>query len=827
MRLHQQRQILDLLHTLAEAQTAELYADCQDCALQIGGFIESIVGEGTITVALLEEYCELLYKVSKGEQRAKTLKTQLYKVENSVKSELKPDKFEVAFLSYKASMSDSIESIYLAAKSDPDCDAYWIPVPYYERNPDGSFGTLRYEGADCYDSAIDCTDWQAYDIEARHPEVIFTFAPYDAGNYVTSVHPDYYCERLRALTDLLVYVPYFVNIGEVQEHFITVAGCIFAHRVILQSGEVRDSYVKIFKAQYGSQFGKPEDKFVALGSPKFDAVLSTKREIISDKKIVLYNTTVGAILQDSAQYLKKLRSVLDVFRNRNDVLLWWRPHPLSESTFESMRPDLAAEYRTIVAEYKASGYGILDEAPEGLHRAIAASDAYYGDWSSLVALYSVTGKPIMIQNPELLHRGAAHDAFLFETSYDDGDNIWFSAYWFNGLFKCDKTTLKAEYLGSFPGESHYTTRLFGSVSECGGKLCFAPYNASAIAVYDIAGGTFSRLELKKPAYSVPDTAPGFYGSIALNNKIWLIPAYYPALVVYDTHSGELTYIDSWVPEADKLRVSSGWWLGERGAELGGFLYFPLTHADYLLIVNTETHDYTLEYLNTGNTGHVSICLDDTKNLWLAPNCKNGTAPHLVRRSRGFTEKIPLPGNAAIAEEYSNAPNVHFFLQLFHHGGKIYAPPHHLTRGFVIDAATGEAEYLDAFNSETSLETKSRSIYPLLMRCWFDGGTLYSIGAKSGELLCYDTQTSKCAASRIDGDPSLVTIRPYNEENPALISDFLYYENNFIDLRNFINSLAGFGYSGKQADFAATVYLPNGKHSGEIIYEYCKTYIKET
>ena len=36
-----------------------------------------------------------------------------------------------------------------------------------------------------------------------------------------------------------------------------------------------------------------------------------------------------------------------------------------------------------------------------MNRAIAVSDAYYGDQSSLVALYRKTGKPIMIQNADV------------------------------------------------------------------------------------------------------------------------------------------------------------------------------------------------------------------------------------------------------------------------------------------------------------------------------------------------------------------------------------------------------------------------------------------
>ena len=64
-------------------------------------------------------------------------------------------------------------------------------------------------GRDHYGEDIVCTDRRMYDISARCPDVIVTFAPYDGRNRVTSVYPDFYCERIRNLTDLLVYVPYF------------------------------------------------------------------------------------------------------------------------------------------------------------------------------------------------------------------------------------------------------------------------------------------------------------------------------------------------------------------------------------------------------------------------------------------------------------------------------------------------------------------------------------------------------------------------------------------------------------------------------------------
>jgi hypothetical protein len=66
-----------------------------------------------------------------------------------------------------------------------------------------------------------------------------------------------------------------------------------------------------------------------------------------------------------------------------------------------MRPEILNAYDAIVKAYQKENWGIFDDTPD-LHRAIAVSDAYYGDVSSLVELYRVTGKPVMIQNLDVI-----------------------------------------------------------------------------------------------------------------------------------------------------------------------------------------------------------------------------------------------------------------------------------------------------------------------------------------------------------------------------------------------------------------------------------------
>ena len=130
-----------------------LLEDCQNGAIALGNLIENEEGEGFRTVSFLEDYCELVYQIhesfaqgqeASGNQVYKKLRKVFTQIENSVRNDIRI-RYEIAFLPYKASMWDSLESIWQAAKEDPDCDVYVVPIPYYDKNPDGSLGMYHYE----------------------------------------------------------------------------------------------------------------------------------------------------------------------------------------------------------------------------------------------------------------------------------------------------------------------------------------------------------------------------------------------------------------------------------------------------------------------------------------------------------------------------------------------------------------------------------------------------------------------------------------------------------------------------------------------------------
>ncbi len=448
MRKVQKEQLLEIctsLHTLHQKSRNRLerkdyqtvqtaLADCQEAAIQMGEAIEQIEGEGTQAVACLEEYCERVYQACMGLEMIppkkfyKNLNEILVKAENAIKH--MPVRKEVVFFPYKASMWDSLESVYLAAREDESCDAYCVPIPYYERRADGSLGQMHYEG-DEYPKNIEITDYRTYNLEQRHPDIIYIHNPYDEWNHVTCVAERYFAKNLRNHTEELVYIPYFV-LGEIEpddqkaiegmKHFCFTPGVIYSHKVIVQSEKMRQIYINeyIKAARENGLSGEHTDrkylekKILGLGSPKFDKVLNTKKEELeipaewlriiekpdgSRKKIIFYNTSINGLLRHNEKMLEKMQDVFRVFyENRDEVALLWRPHPLIESTVKSMRPQLWEEYQRIVEQYRTAGWGIYDDTAD-VDRAVVLSDAYYGDPSSVVDLYRKTGKPMVMQTP--------------------------------------------------------------------------------------------------------------------------------------------------------------------------------------------------------------------------------------------------------------------------------------------------------------------------------------------------------------------------------------------------------------------------------------------
>ncbi|MFT4106052.1 MAG: hypothetical protein QM657_09835 [Lacrimispora sp.] len=564
-------------------------AQCQAQAIDMGNYIEIAYEDMDVSsiIYLLEEYCEHLYQLSQlvtdadNRKIAKKIHKLLINLQNDIRYKLPEDKKEIVFLPYNAAMWDSMESIWLAAKEDERCETYVVPIPYFDKNPDGSLGQMHYEG-DRYPDYVPITLWQEYNLPDHNPDIIYIHNPYDNWNYVTSVHPNFYASELKKYTKELIYIPYFV-LKEIDlddqaaingiEHFITTPGVIYSDKVIVQSEKMKQIYVNEylkFAIENGLQDEHIDRKYqekriLGLGTPKVDKVFRTKKddmeipkewsEIIrkSDgnwKKIIFYNTSIATLLEHNEQMLEKIEDVFATFKEMGDeVVLLWRPHPLIPNTIKSMRPDLWNQYRKIVETYKREGWGIYDETAD-MDRAVVLSDAYYGDASSVLQLYEKTGKKILEQ--QVFCRKDTRIINIWPSDFAvSGEKIWMMHGKLNGLFVYDTCMKKTTFIGKVPWEQNMNEQLYCGIHVYHEKIYMIPTWGTCITMYDIREGSFKKIESNHKNGEVKGK---FIKSYQVGQFLYCIPFYGSYFMKIDMESDKVIGYINWknsFPEEEK------------------------------------------------------------------------------------------------------------------------------------------------------------------------------------------------------------------------------------------------------------------------------------
>ncbi len=546
--LHQaHEEIREALLHKNNASAQNMLCECQEFAVSLGKTIEASEGEGHITVSYIEDYCEALFHAFEeiknpqiNENKVyKMLKKQLIRIENSIRYDISVRK-EIVFFPYKAAMWDSLESIYLAAKEDPECDAYCVPIPYFDLNPDHSPGQMHYEGGE-YPENIEVTDWQEYLFEERRPDAVFIHNPYDDWNRVTSVHPRYYSANLKKYTDMLVYVPYYITSGGMTEGQSLCSAYLYADYIVVQAPKFIEYFDKSI----------PRKKFLPFGSPKADKVIrlcqkpseppKDWKEKMNGKKVYFYNTSIGGMLGNTKQFLMKMEYVFKCFQGRKDVCLLWRPHPLLESTFDSMRKEYRPIYDKLKGYFIENGLGIYDDTPD-IEKTIAWCDAYIGDeGSSVTSLFGIAGKPVFILNNNITSipdRRALRKEIIRGISWIEGyDDKWVITQG-NRLYYSSENNYRYEWYCDL-SEYSFGNYYLGAY-EIDGKVYVCPINAQEILV--IENHRITRKIMLK-SHSVRTGA--FHGIWIIGKYLFLIPFRYPAIVRYDTVRDKVDYLEGY------------------------------------------------------------------------------------------------------------------------------------------------------------------------------------------------------------------------------------------------------------------------------------------
>lgn len=613
------KQLQDLLPiTSNKKQIIQMLADCQDAAVAIGETLERDSADHKPIISLLEEYCEEVFYLSEieGEMICVDKVHILNRLTDRVEILLESisTSYQIVFMPYKASMWDSLESIWLACKEDKRCECNVIPIPYYEFDSKNNRWLYCYDG-DQLPREVPIIHYKNYSLEQNRPDVVFVHNPYDDRNLVTRIEPRFYSQELKKHVNKLVYIPYYVTSGFIAHDHLSLS--IYQHMDFM-----------VVQSEYAKSFCKGMfyyDKILPFGSPKLDRVIKLCQEganlteqwkpLLEDKKVLMLNTSIGCFLLDGSDYLKKIRNICKCIIKQNQVGIIWRPHPLLEATIKSMRPELMAEYNDLKEFFLDSKIGVLDNTLD-ISRTVAVSDAYIGEeGSSVINLFGAVGKPLFILNNYITDIFTEEEKrrVHFMDMIKREDKLWFVTNRYNALFSMDISEHQIQYEGRTEYQPKWCSAYpFLTLSD--NSIYFSPDLSSRPAVYDIVSGSFRLIGSE----AIKESARRGM-CFSYKKSIFYLPIIDNCIAEFNTETEEWRYHSECIQALSRgvdsnIVINQG--MTFQYSICGDEVWITATYTNRILRFNMKDGTFAICQIGNKENGYSGIIAEE-RYLWLA------------------------------------------------------------------------------------------------------------------------------------------------------------------------------------------------------------------
>ena len=370
----------------------DLLGGSQQLAVDLGTLLEQIKGEGCTTVGILEQYCEILYRIYECIQweafsHIGTLMQELSQVMQLFVKELEEDilsRKAILFLPVMAKDWNGLRSLWQAAWEDENCDVYVAPLPYYYKDYDSSAKKICDEGTE-FPREVTLLDYKVLTpeyLELLHSEVIIIQNPYDGWHPAISVPEMFYAVNIRRYTDKLIYVPPFAvdeftkqNAREYtnMKYYVTMPGVVYADMVIVRSENMKQMYVEKLTEFAGEDTREHwQERILPMELPVMDKPQSDALGVEED--------------EISATTAKRRKRLL---------------YGISSSILREMPEDARRkidENMELFDSYQEEIEVTVVHFPEERIASVNKYDAYYGDPMPVMMEFVQAGKPVMIQN---------------------------------------------------------------------------------------------------------------------------------------------------------------------------------------------------------------------------------------------------------------------------------------------------------------------------------------------------------------------------------------------------------------------------------------------
>lgn len=295
---------------------------------------------------------------------------------------------KVTFFIQNPNTWSSTASVYEAFLADDRADVKIVQLPFIHKF-DSEYHKSR---SFLLEKEIPFIPWYFYNVEEDKPDIVIYHSPYD------STRPEMYSvENIKRLGIKIVYIPYCQELfgGEITSWFFNNDIHRDAWKIYVRS----EKYKQMFKKNsiYSGE------NLVITGHPKFDSLallkdFRVKQDLITkigDRIVFLWNPHfyfADGISGSTFNIFKDF--ILSIFRQRDDLFLIIRPHPLlfgSLTKINNGDTTIVDNFRNTI---NSMGNVMLDESND-YREAFVLSNALISDTSSFLLTYMPTYKPIL------------------------------------------------------------------------------------------------------------------------------------------------------------------------------------------------------------------------------------------------------------------------------------------------------------------------------------------------------------------------------------------------------------------------------------------------
>ncbi|MCR4604722.1 MAG: LicD family protein, partial [Eubacterium sp.] len=391
-----------------------LIGQCQELAIEIGNDIEKNTVNPTDFVTVLEGYCEYLYSqytiLSQAGNNSivfDDIYDKLVVFSNEMKSESEKliSKKEIVFLVGRAKDWDSLHDLWTEAENDKRYNVTVLSIPMYYKDFDGKIlKDEKIEDEVRYPEEVKFSDYETYDFELNHPEIVVYQYPYDEYSDVMSVHPYFYAQNIAKFTDTMVLdSPYELDRNKVLNGpsmytvgtFLKNPGGCLADVIIARSEQEKQAFEMIL-----TDFApdRAEKIKIIVNEKNKLCDLKVKDKEKDSKKVLLFTMNASMLYVFGEKAINKAKKVFDIFEKYSDKMeVIWYPDPYANQILQHDEI-LKKQYDDLVEKYRDK-LNLWEGGIETEGHLARKCDGVYGSGCVLMSECRKAGKAVLFEDP--------------------------------------------------------------------------------------------------------------------------------------------------------------------------------------------------------------------------------------------------------------------------------------------------------------------------------------------------------------------------------------------------------------------------------------------